>query len=140
MAEPARRNAGRAVARLRRNRAAVAGLIVILVLLFAAIFAPFVAPYDPYRVTLEGRLQPPGGAQQGAPFAAERGRSVDRARVARHGERHPGRGGAFVSGTRHPATRSIVGLDAELWHAVLARRELPVHHAWRGHLCDRAGL
>src|SRR5438270_143617 len=62
MAEPARRNAGRAVARLRRNRAAVAGLIVILVLVFAAIFAPVVAPYDPYRVTLEGRLQPPGGA------------------------------------------------------------------------------
>jgi peptide/nickel transport system permease protein len=61
-AAPSGRNARRAMARLGRNRAAVAGLIVIAALVIAAIFGPLLAPYDPYRVTLEGRLQPPGGA------------------------------------------------------------------------------
>ena len=61
-AAPSGRNARRAMARLGRNRAAVAGLIVIAALVIAAIFGPLLAPYDPYRVTLGGRLQPPGGA------------------------------------------------------------------------------
>ena len=52
----------RAWTQLRRNRAAVAGLIVIGVLVFAAIFAPYLAPYNPYTVSLDTRLQPPGGA------------------------------------------------------------------------------
>jgi peptide/nickel transport system permease protein len=65
MAEPTRpatRNAQRAWRQLRRNRAALAGLIVISLLVLSAVFAPWLAPYDPYRVALEGRLQPPGGA------------------------------------------------------------------------------
>jgi peptide/nickel transport system permease protein len=68
MADPAvqaaaapRRNARRAWGRLRRNRAALAGLLVVGVLALTAVLAPILAPYDPYRVTLEGRLQPPGG-------------------------------------------------------------------------------
>ena len=52
----------RALSRLQRNRAALAGMVVILVLVVAAIFAPFLAPYNPYTVTLETRLQPPGAA------------------------------------------------------------------------------
>jgi peptide/nickel transport system permease protein len=55
-----RRNVGRALSRLRRNRAALAGLLAIGILVFAAIFAPLLAPHDPYAVALEGRLQPPG--------------------------------------------------------------------------------
>jgi len=35
---------------------------VIGVLVFAAIFAPYQAPYNPYTVSLDTRLQPPGGA------------------------------------------------------------------------------
>jgi peptide/nickel transport system permease protein len=59
--KPARRNVSRVWRQLRRNRAALAGLVVISVLVLAAIFAPWLAPYDPYRVTLDGRLQEPGG-------------------------------------------------------------------------------
>jgi peptide/nickel transport system permease protein len=69
MAEPVvlpiqapRRDAQRALKKLKGNRAALGGLMVILVLVVAAIFAPFLAPYNPYTVTLETRLQPPGAA------------------------------------------------------------------------------
>src|SRR5690348_14694119 len=58
----ARGNLARAWLQLRRNRAALVGMIVIGVLVFAAIFAPFLAPYNPYIVSLDTRLQPPGGA------------------------------------------------------------------------------
>jgi peptide/nickel transport system permease protein len=61
-AEPAARNQRRAIARLRRNRAALAGLAVIALLVMAAVFAPLLAPYDPYRVELAQRLQPPSAA------------------------------------------------------------------------------
>jgi peptide/nickel transport system permease protein len=57
-----RSNVGRAWRQLRRNRAALAGLVVIAALVFAAAFAPLLTPYDPYTVALEARLQPPGGA------------------------------------------------------------------------------
>jgi peptide/nickel transport system permease protein len=57
---PARGNLGRAWAQLRRNRSALAGLVVILLLTLAAVFAPLLAPHDPNAVTLERRLQPPG--------------------------------------------------------------------------------
>jgi peptide/nickel transport system permease protein len=56
------RNARRAVTRLARNRAALAGLVVIAVLILAAVFCPLLAPYDPYRVSLGDRLQAPGSA------------------------------------------------------------------------------
>ena len=58
---PARGNAARAWAQLRHNRAALAGLVVVGVLVLAAIFAPFLAPYNPYTVSLDTRLQPPSG-------------------------------------------------------------------------------
>jgi peptide/nickel transport system permease protein len=59
---PAATNVQLAWRRLRRNRSAVAGLVVITILVFCAVFAPWLAPYDPYRVDLDNRLQPPGGA------------------------------------------------------------------------------
>ena len=44
---------------LRANRAALAGLIVILLIALMAVFAPLIAPYDPYLVALSDRLKPP---------------------------------------------------------------------------------
>src|ERR1051326_1454152 len=60
-ARPAASNAARAWVRLRRNRAALAGLAIVGLLVFAAIFAPFIAPDNPYIVSLDARLLPPGG-------------------------------------------------------------------------------
>jgi peptide/nickel transport system permease protein len=57
---PVRSNAARTWVQLRRNRAALVGLIIVGVLVFAAIFAPFLTPYNPYSVSLDDRLQPPG--------------------------------------------------------------------------------
>jgi peptide/nickel transport system permease protein len=54
-----RRNARRALRNLRRNRAALAGLAVIVTLIVAAVFAPILAPYDPYAVSLDTRLLAP---------------------------------------------------------------------------------
>jgi len=65
MAEPPvvpRRDTQRALRKLKSNRAALGGMVVILVLVVAAIFAPFLAPYNPYTVMLESRLQAPGAA------------------------------------------------------------------------------
>ncbi len=45
---------------VRRSRAAIAGLIVILVWLTAAVFAPVLAPYSPLEQHLADRLTPPG--------------------------------------------------------------------------------
>jgi peptide/nickel transport system permease protein len=61
-ARPPTSNTARAWGRLRRNRAALVGLVIVAVLIFAAIFAPFLAPDNPYIVSLDARLQSPGGA------------------------------------------------------------------------------
>ena len=54
------RAAGAAVwRRMRRNRTAMAGLAVLILFAFSGIFAPFLAPYDPYRSDLEGSLTGP---------------------------------------------------------------------------------
>ncbi|HCL79923.1 MAG TPA: ABC transporter permease [Synergistaceae bacterium] len=45
--------------RLRRNKAAVAGMTVVILLLFVAVFAPLIAPYDPNQTNIKIRLQPP---------------------------------------------------------------------------------
>lgn len=44
---------------LRRQPAAVAAGVVILLLILMAVFAPLIAPYDPYAQNLLERLQPP---------------------------------------------------------------------------------
>ena len=45
--------------RLRRNPLAMIGLCITLVLLFAALFAPLLAPHDPITQDLGRRLLPP---------------------------------------------------------------------------------
>lgn len=44
---------------LRVNHAAMLGLIIVLLFALLAIFAPLLAPYDPYQVMLKDRLKPP---------------------------------------------------------------------------------
>lgn len=53
--------AGRLVSgwlRFMRNRSAVVGLAIILMLVATAVFAPLIAPYDPVVTDLKNRLQP----------------------------------------------------------------------------------
>lgn len=45
--------------RFLRHRLAAAGLFVVLALFASAIFAPYVAPYDPNRIDLDAMYQPP---------------------------------------------------------------------------------
>lgn len=47
--------------RFMRNRLGVLGLAIILVLLFCALFAPWISTHDPYMPDLAARLSPPGG-------------------------------------------------------------------------------
>jgi len=47
--------------RFRRNRLAVTGFLVLLVLYSAAAFAPQLAPYDPNAIELRNKLAPPSG-------------------------------------------------------------------------------
>ena len=44
-----------------QNKGAVAGLVVILIVTFAAIFADLIAPYSPSRLSVVNRLKPPSG-------------------------------------------------------------------------------
>ena len=56
-ARVAPRAAGAAVwRRMRRNRTAMLGLAVLVLFALSGIFAPYLAPYDPYRSDLEGSL------------------------------------------------------------------------------------
>jgi peptide/nickel transport system permease protein len=43
----------------RHNRLALMGVIIVLSLILVAVFAPWVAPHDPYRVILDNQLQAP---------------------------------------------------------------------------------
>lgn len=46
--------------RFKRNRLAMAGLIILVILVFIAVFAPFLAPFDPLDQTLEYATKPSG--------------------------------------------------------------------------------
>jgi peptide/nickel transport system permease protein len=46
--------------RIRRNRLAMAGLVIVGLLLLVALLAPWIAPHDPYVQNLSNRLKPPG--------------------------------------------------------------------------------
>ncbi len=48
--------------RLRSDKVALAALILLLVIVAAAVFAPLLTPFDPYHTNLRLRLRPPGGA------------------------------------------------------------------------------
>lgn len=59
--ESARNGRGRRVlASFVRNRLAVAGVIVLLVVMVSALLAPLVSPYDPLRMDLVNPYAPPG--------------------------------------------------------------------------------
>ncbi len=59
---PFSRGLSRALARLRRNPAALAGTIIFLLFLLMAFFGPMVAPYGFETQNIPERLKPPGGA------------------------------------------------------------------------------
>ena len=44
---------------LRHNKIALFGLVLIFILVFTGVFAPLVAPYDPYKADLDVSLQAP---------------------------------------------------------------------------------
>ncbi|WP_294923106.1 ABC transporter permease [uncultured Paracoccus sp.] len=46
----------------RRNKLAMLGLIILVLLVLTAIFAPWISPQNPYAQNLANRLQPPSGA------------------------------------------------------------------------------
>ncbi len=46
--------------RIRRNRLAMAGLLIVGILLVVAALAPWIAPHDPFVQNLGNRLKPPG--------------------------------------------------------------------------------
>ncbi|MBI5667507.1 MAG: ABC transporter permease [Chloroflexi bacterium] len=45
----------------RRNRVALVGLAIVILLGLGAVFAPYIAPYDPIEPHYTARLAPPGG-------------------------------------------------------------------------------
>ncbi len=45
--------------RFRRNTTALFGGVIIIVMIFSAIFATRIAPYDPFEINLPGKHQPP---------------------------------------------------------------------------------
>lgn len=49
----------RSIRRFSRHKLAVAGLAVVVIEIFMAIFAPIIAPHDPFKVDLSKALQPP---------------------------------------------------------------------------------
>jgi peptide/nickel transport system permease protein len=48
-----------AIRRLRRNKAAMVGGAILVVLILSAVFAPLIAPYDPIDMQLDRALDPP---------------------------------------------------------------------------------
>ncbi len=59
---------GRVALRLARNKLALAGLIIVAVLIIVAIFAPALTPYDPLALDMKSRFAPPSLAH---PFGTD---------------------------------------------------------------------
>lgn len=53
---------GSALTRIRQDKLALLGLVILLTVMVIALFAPFLAPDDPVKVNLAHRLSPPGAA------------------------------------------------------------------------------
>jgi peptide/nickel transport system permease protein len=60
--DPPRHRAGRHWAAFARDRAAVVSLVFLVLVLLAALFAPYISPHDPYDAVREMRNAPPGSA------------------------------------------------------------------------------
>ncbi|HIK76986.1 MAG TPA: ABC transporter permease, partial [Gammaproteobacteria bacterium] len=54
-----KQSANRALKKLQSNRLAVVGLAFVVLIISAAIFAPFITKYDPQKVNLRSMLKPP---------------------------------------------------------------------------------
>jgi peptide/nickel transport system permease protein len=65
---PRQRTWRRAIKHLRRRKVALLGLVIVLLMVVCAVFAPLLAPHNPTTQTLELKLQPPawmaGGTSQ----------------------------------------------------------------------------
>src|ERR1700757_3632437 len=46
--------------RLRHDPVTLAFAVIVLLIVLAAVFAPLLAPFDPYKESIVGRLKPPG--------------------------------------------------------------------------------
>ncbi len=53
------------ILRLRKNKIALSGLIIIAIFTFMAIFSPVIAPHDPLAQSLYDKLKPPVWAEKG---------------------------------------------------------------------------
>ena len=60
-APPATPGWKRALGKARSNPTTLAGLLICLVIIVSAVFAPWLAPFDPTEQNIMDRLQPPGG-------------------------------------------------------------------------------
>ncbi|GAB1487505.1 hypothetical protein MASR2M79_25680 [Aminivibrio sp.] len=58
------------MAAARRNKAAVAGMSVVILLVVVAILAPVLAPYDPNQTNIRQRLQGPSWEHRGRTTSA----------------------------------------------------------------------
>ena len=50
-----------AIEQFARNKAAVAGLVVLVLLVSGSLLAPILSTYDPIQISLSEKLQPPNG-------------------------------------------------------------------------------
>jgi peptide/nickel transport system permease protein len=58
--ETPRRSSNRFLRAFWRHKIGVLGLAIVLMMVFCAIFAPVIAPYNPNKTNVRDRLQPPG--------------------------------------------------------------------------------
>jgi peptide/nickel transport system permease protein len=61
VAPPAPSGWRRALGKARSNPTTAVGVLICLIIMAAAVFAPWLAPYDPAEQDIFNRLQPPGG-------------------------------------------------------------------------------
>jgi peptide/nickel transport system permease protein len=54
------------LARLRQSPVGLIGMVIVILVLLAAAFAPLVAPHDPAAMDMRARLVPPGWSQEGS--------------------------------------------------------------------------
>jgi peptide/nickel transport system permease protein/dipeptide transport system permease protein len=65
-AEKSRSPLAESLLRLRKNKIAVAGLVIICLFLIMALFSPLVAPHDPLEQSLYDKLKPPVWDEKGS--------------------------------------------------------------------------
>jgi peptide/nickel transport system permease protein len=51
----------KSIKRMFKNKSVMIGSIIVLIVIFIAVFAPLLSPYDPYEMNMSKRLQSPSG-------------------------------------------------------------------------------